>query len=424
MADFITRLAERALGVASVVQPLVPSVFAPEPASYSLDVEWDSQAVASSDVPARVRATPAQQTPSASHVLEAMPEDTAAQSEVQSASAHITPRPSGISDVSPELHHPAGSGTSERGTTSGQEDQSTAVPTAPNHPQRMPGADGSELSDRSVASEQEGRSAVAPAAPSQRAPDAAESGQLKGRAASGQEEDRRDSPPAPIGSPGRTPGSRPGPSHLDVPVSLERRATFGKDRQDPSPATARRRPQAPPEPPYETLDHPGPGPAPRDTLSVSQRELIAELPSGSPSTKDEAEETVPRLIGTLVYRGSGATALLPRPGSGVQASPEVSVLPLEPEPIPDRPTPPDNPYLVAPGTVRPRLSGHQERGLREPRAAVPEAPAPTIRVAIGRIEVRAITPPPAPPARRAAPLRPIPALSLDDYLRQRNGDRR
>jgi hypothetical protein len=57
--------------------------------------------------------------------------------------------------------------------------------------------------------------------------------------------------------------------------------------------------------------------------------------------------------------------------------------------------------------------------------AAVEAPAPTIRVAIDRIEVRAITPPPSmPPAERIAPTRSGPELSLDDYLKQRNGGQR
>jgi hypothetical protein len=48
----------------------------------------------------------------------------------------------------------------------------------------------------------------------------------------------------------------------------------------------------------------------------------------------------------------------------------------------------------------------------------PESP-PTIRVTIGRVEVRAVMPPapePAPPPRHA------PRLSLDDYLKQRSGE--
>ena len=66
----------------------------------------------------------------------------------------------------------------------------------------------------------------------------------------------------------------------------------------------------------------------------------------------------------------------------------------------------------------------------EPAAPVPAVlpkamrkPAPTIQVTIGRIEVRAITLP-APPAPRFKPARPGPALSLDDYLKQRNEGKR
>jgi hypothetical protein len=49
--------------------------------------------------------------------------------------------------------------------------------------------------------------------------------------------------------------------------------------------------------------------------------------------------------------------------------------------------------------------------------------APTIRVTIGRIDVRAITSPP-PQQPRPAPVRPAPQLSLADYLKQRSGGRR
>ncbi len=57
------------------------------------------------------------------------------------------------------------------------------------------------------------------------------------------------------------------------------------------------------------------------------------------------------------------------------------------------------------------------------RATTPEASgaAPTIRVTIGRIEVQAMTPPAPPPPRHA---RPGPSLSLEDYLKQYNGRQR
>jgi len=55
-------------------------------------------------------------------------------------------------------------------------------------------------------------------------------------------------------------------------------------------------------------------------------------------------------------------------------------------------------------------------------AARPETAAPTIQVSIGRVEVRAVTPPTQGPrvVERKAP----PLLSLDQYLRERNEGRR
>jgi hypothetical protein len=60
-----------------------------------------------------------------------------------------------------------------------------------------------------------------------------------------------------------------------------------------------------------------------------------------------------------------------------------------------------------------------KRVASEPTAKIREAPL--IRVTIGRVEVRAIMAPPPPP--RAA-RRPRPALSLEDYLKQREGGKR
>ena len=48
--------------------------------------------------------------------------------------------------------------------------------------------------------------------------------------------------------------------------------------------------------------------------------------------------------------------------------------------------------------------------------------APTIKITIGRVDVRAITP--AQPTPRRAPATRGPALSLDDYLKQRSGGQR
>ncbi|MEM1053944.1 MAG: hypothetical protein AAGI52_00340 [Bacteroidota bacterium] len=42
-------------------------------------------------------------------------------------------------------------------------------------------------------------------------------------------------------------------------------------------------------------------------------------------------------------------------------------------------------------------------------------PVPTIHVTIGRVEVRAVTPPPPTPRRQAE--RPAPVISLDEFLK-------
>jgi len=78
--------------------------------------------------------------------------------------------------------------------------------------------------------------------------------------------------------------------------------------------------------------------------------------------------------------------------------------------------------------VRPHMMSHIEpiRPVGPAPAVLAEAmrkAAPTIQVTVGRIEVRAITPP-APPAPRTKPARPGPALSLVDYLKQRSEGRR
>lgn len=291
MADFITRLAERALGVAPVVQPVMPSMFAPEPVSHSTGLERDSEATTSPDDLDRPRAPSARETPP---TLDAP-----------------TGRPADAAMVQ-------------------QEDQS-----------------GDALSSAT--------------------------------------------PKAPRG----TPESRPGPSHLSEFSSSERGTMTGNEDQRGSSRTTARHHQTPPETRPETLHRAEPGPTRRG------------LPLGPPSAEDESDEAVFRPFETLLDRGQRET-LPPVPSPGAQASLDTS----------EDAAPP-----VAPRMVRPQLDGYLERGLQEPRAAAPESSAPAIRVTIGRIEVRAITPPPVPPAQRPTTFRPGPELSLDDYLKQHNGGR-
>ena len=171
----------------------------------------------------------------------------------------------------------------------------------------------------------------------------------------------------------------------------------GKEDQRGSSRTTARSPQTLPETRPETLHRAEAGPTRRG------------LPLGPPSADDESGEVVFRPLGTLLDRGQGET-LPPRPSPGTHASLDASE---------------DAPPPIAPSMVRPQLDGYLERGPQEPRVAAPESSAPAIRVTIGRIEVRAITPPPPmPPVPRTAPARPGPELSLDDYLKQHNGGQR
>jgi hypothetical protein len=388
MAEFISRLAERALGVAPVVQPLIASMFAPEPTGRSLDLEWDSEDTASSGAPDWVQSPPAVEPLPARDAPKGIPEDTAmVQREEQGASAHITSPPtSGTSDISPDPHPPAESGPSERRITRGQEDRDVAVPTEPNHLHRMPEAAEPDLSEDGVAPRQE---------------------------------DQRNSSSTTPGSFRKTPESRLGLAQPGEPGSLERRAASGEGGQNLSRATTRRS-RTPPETRPATLHHAEPGPTQRDALSTSQRALPESLPFSPPSTGDESGQAVFRPIRTLVDHGYGATQP-PVPSPGTEAPLEANGGTSEPEATL---APPAVASPVTPRMVRPRPNGHLERGSRESGVAAPGPPAPTIRVAIGRIEVRAITPPPTSPARRETPALPSPALSLDDYLKQRNEGQR
>jgi hypothetical protein len=86
---------------------------------------------------------------------------------------------------------------------------------------------------------------------------------------------------------------------------------------------------------------------------------------------------------------------------------------------PDRPPPPVGSHpprpgrLTAPAPPDPPAVG--PRRPQPPPAAGDPAPPPTVRVTIGRVEIRAVPGP--PPARRPPAAR---ATSLDDYLSERN----
>ncbi len=108
-----------------------------------------------------------------------------------------------------------------------------------------------------------------------------------------------------------------------------------------------------------------------------------------------------------------------RPASGPRAEPTRAAVRSTTIPRPESSVEqPTSPHPAAILVVQPRVAPAPLRV----QPAAPSEPAPIIRVSIGRIEVRAVMPPALPPAPRATP--PPPSLSLDDYLKRLNEERR
>lgn len=351
MADFVTRLAERAMGEAPVVQPLIPPAFAPEPSSHPSDSGWKSEASPSPDDPA---------------------------------------------------YHPT------RQTLAAPDEPSLApdLPPTP-EPQEVPPPDPPRLVDSGpaepvVESEQDrgqNRGAVpGPRNPRRRKGDPAESGPSETGSGVGQEDQQNSS--------SRTTG----PSN-SAPPGPARRET-GRGGRDAARTTTDVRSEQRPESRPRAIRRVEPGPLQRVADEAPRRPAPEDPPPDPPAAKNGSHRSVFRQDGTVEEPGRAMIASSSGKGnplvSGIaQGRAAAAVVPR-----------------IAPRIVDHLPDQRQEQAPRETRAFAPEPPAPTIRVAIGRIEVRAITPPPAPPARRELPVRSGPALSLDDYLKQRNGGQR
>jgi len=107
------------------------------------------------------------------------------------------------------------------------------------------------------------------------------------------------------------------------------------------------------------------------------------------------------------------TSPLPTPASPPPGSARrVAVEPLVQRAMQGTPAGPANPHSPAPVMPAPQLPPSQT-------AQPASRPAPAIHVTIGRVEVRAHFA--SPPAPSAPPPRPTSVLSLDDYLKQRDG---
>lgn len=229
---------------------------------------------------------------------------------------------------------------------------------------------------------------------------------------------------------------------------------------------ARTAPDQPPSPlrprgvvPRATPASP-PQPAPIQPPSGEQRPREASpVPARGNRAAPAVEETatLPEVVGPLTRpqrREGGVSPPGPQSGPAAEAARPAALKAPPPEPLAPQPQPSDAVEPAA--TPVDRLPGHEtaridRSGPTRLRVAAPPAPvtaapplaepapaptrsesraariqtssptAPTIRVSIGRVEVRLLAPP-APPSPSPLSQRK-PAISLDDYLRGRHGGR-
>ncbi len=194
--------------------------------------------------------------------------------------------------------------------------------------------------------------------------------------------------------------------------------------------------EVPPRAPLEAAPQPIPAAAARAAAlpvpPVSQPLAAAADSAAAPTNR--ADDAAPRREPSAAERervaavGAVAAALaaLPERSSADEVAP---VSPVRPSRAPvarivARPSvePPAELAAVRPGEIapaRPRESLRETARRSDPSG--PRLPAdrpavPSVQVSIGRVEVRAVFAPPPLPSRRPSP---SPALSLDDYLKQR-----
>jgi hypothetical protein len=167
---------------------------------------------------------------------------------------------------------------------------------------------------------------------------------------------------------------------------------------------------------------------------------ISTPATGSEETRGARPSTP--LIKTSSASPSRQTLAAPEE-SGEAIRPVASARPLRPDAVDEESREQATPF-VRPAAVEPRAGQLETEGettvvnleivplphasnrlqpasVREGSAQA-AAPPPTIEVTIGRIEVRAVTPPVPPPQQRVR--ESPPKMSLDDYLRANSGGRK
>ncbi|WP_410670168.1 hypothetical protein [Amycolatopsis sp. cmx-4-68] len=187
----------------------------------------------------------------------------------------------------------------------------------------------------------------------------------------------------------------------------------------PSPSVPRLTPALParePEPPAPRKD--GTPVAPEQPEPREEGPLAADAPASAHPVTVEVVLPEPARLPAEPARTSPERPAKTRRG-GRAATPDM--------PSPSAPTPfPAEAGPVRAHPVRPVPAAAREPAdvPKPPRPASRRAPAaePTVHISIGRVEVKAAPQPAPPPARAESPRRP--AVSLDDYLRNRAGGER
>jgi len=231
----------------------------------------------------------------------------------------------------------------------------------------------------------------------------------------------------------------------DVPLELERHeeveARPAERREPPRPVSpAPEVEAAPPEPPRAEPAAPSP-PPPAPVVRPAAEAPPAEPPPIVPPARVEpSTPPAPPPRAPVVPPAAEAPPAPPTPPapppSAAPAEPATAATPRAPAPPPAPPTPApvvarvvgDEPRAsreeVRPprrdgAAVEPVIGAQVQLGAPPAPIAVPRAPGPpSVEVSIGRVEVRAVF---APPEAEPAPPPAAPTVSLDDYLRARDG---
>jgi hypothetical protein len=233
-------------------------------------------------------------------------------------------------------------------------------------------------------------------------------------------------PPAPDvpAEPGAPAREVPAPASLPVPRPSRPASPAVEPTPPPAPVIRRSRSAHPAvePPPPPAPDRPSAARQPRSARpAVEPGAGVAAGPAVTPSRPERRGKAGD---GAPAPAPAAAQVQEPRPPGGDRAAPtpaprtprperRTEVEAPHPAPPPGRPTP--APLVVQPQVIPAR---HPEPAVHTAGPATRPAEAtPTIQVSIGRIEVRAVPPPPASAKPRAGPA----PMTLEEYLRQRNG---